>query len=166
MEDDVVSSGSSRRGTTPSLVDDASIASTEGRESAFSLSTKSSFAKTSIDTHLSAQPHSTRGWFEPTAPAEKHLITSPPRLPERAARRRSHESFDDTTAESSPRVADVITASREPPARLAEGTDTTQAPKVEVDTEAQVQTLALEKRGKRKVTRQKYIMTAFLISVK
>lgn len=169
VEDDVISSDSSHHGTSPSLVDDASSSSSEAQYQPSSpASFQSSFAQTTIDTQLSTpQTANTKDWFQPVTPAGKDLITSPPRIPEKSARRKSSiKSYDETPIEGTAQVVDALGVFHQPPAQPTQDTETTQTPKAEVDTEAQTQAISLQKRGKRKVARQKYMMTFFLIGIK
>jgi chitin synthase len=131
-----------------------------------SLSYKSSFAQTSVSQFSSNPP------TKPSSPSpgdyshQRDLIIPRPRLPDPVARRRdsgSVYSVEDASVQAVDYTATAIQTSRRN-SNLKE--NAAPAPKVEIDSESQNLDEYLRKYGQRKVTRQKYIMTAFLISVK
>ncbi|KAF5984138.1 chitin synthase [Fusarium coicis] len=130
-----------------------------------SLSYKSSFAQTSVSQFSSNPP------TKPSSPSpgdyshQRDLIIPRPRLPDPVARRRDSGSV--YSVEDAPVQAVDYTATATKTSRRNSNLNenAAPAPKVEIDSESQNLDEYLRKHGQRKVTRQKYIMTAFLISV-
>jgi hypothetical protein len=131
-----------------------------------SLSYKSSFDQTPISPFSSSPP------TKPSRPSlgesshQRDLILPRPRLPEPVARRRdsgSAYSVEDVLVEA---VDYTATATQTSPRNSILKENSAPAPKIEIDSESQNLDEYLRKYGQRKVTRQKHIMTAFLISVK
>ncbi|KAF5721195.1 chitin synthase [Fusarium mundagurra] len=130
-----------------------------------SLSYKSSFAQTSVSRFSSNPP------TKPSSPSlgesshQIDLIIPRPRLPDPVARRRdsgSAYSIEDVSVQA---VDYTATATQTSPRNSILKENATPAPKVEIDSESQNLDEYLRKYGQRKVTRQKHIMTAFLISI-
>lgn len=153
----------------PSLIiDDASSLGTESYRPSPTLSHKSSFAQTSIATHpSSSRSVYAKDWFKPVTSPGKDLITSPPKIPEKAAHRPRNNS-EDSTVEASTQTETAVASSQRHSRHNAPAIDTFHPAevKVAVDTEAQELREMLQAVGKKRVARQKYMMTAFLISIK
>ncbi|EXA37836.1 hypothetical protein FOVG_11924 [Fusarium oxysporum f. sp. pisi HDV247] len=130
-----------------------------------SLSYKSSFAQASISQSSSNLP------TKPSSPSlgesshQRDLIIPRPRLPEPVARRRDSGSVYSVEDVSVQAVDYTATATQTSPRNSILKDNAAPAPKVEIDSESQNLDEYLRKYGQRKVTRQKHIMTAFLISV-
>ncbi|RBR03104.1 hypothetical protein FVER53590_10332 [Fusarium verticillioides] len=130
-----------------------------------SLSYKSSFAQTSVSQFSSNPP------TKPSSPSpgesshQRDLIIPHPRLPDPVARRRDSGSVYSVEDVSAHAVDYTATATQTSPRNSILKDNAATAPKVEIDSESQNLDEYLRKYGQRKVTRQKYIMTAFLISV-
>jgi len=131
-----------------------------------SLSYKSSFAQASISQSSSNLP------TKPSSPSlgesshQRDLIIPRPRLPEPVARRRDSGSVYSVEDVSVQAVDYTATATQTSPRNSILRDNAAPAPKVEIDSESQNLDEYLRKYDQRKVTRQKHIMTAFLISVK
>ncbi|KAF4497831.1 chitin synthase [Fusarium agapanthi] len=130
-----------------------------------SLSYKSSFAQTSVSQFSSNPP------TKPSSPSlgesshQRALIIPRPRLPDPVARRRDSGSVYSVEDVSVQDVDYTATANQTSPRNSILKDNTAPTPKVEIDSESQNLDEYLRKYGQRKVTRQKHIMTAFLISV-
>ncbi|KAF4982656.1 hypothetical protein FZEAL_1763 [Fusarium zealandicum] len=123
---------------------------------------KSSFAQTSIDAPISIyQPTKPSSLYPSKAPVRKDLVVPVPRLPEPVARRREDS---DASVSDSPAQAFAAVATQTSP-RNSVLKDTAQSPQVEIDSESQNLDEYLRGYGQKRVMRQKYIFTAFLISV-
>lgn len=131
-----------------------------------SLSYKSSFAQTSVS-QFSFNPPT-----KPSSPSlgesshQRDLVIPHPRLPDPIARRRDSGSVYSVEDVSAQAVDYTATATQTSPRNSILKANAATAPKVEIDSESQNLDEYLRKYGQRKVTRQKHIMTAFLISVK
>ncbi|KAG5773411.1 hypothetical protein H9Q72_000783 [Fusarium xylarioides] len=131
-----------------------------------SLSYKSSFAQTSVSQFSSNPP------TKPSSPSigesshQRDLVLPSPRLPDPVARRRDSESLYSVEDVSVQAIDYTATATQTSPRNSILKENAVPAPKVEIDSESQNLDEYLRKYGQRKVTRQKHIMTAFLISVK
>lgn len=141
----------------------------------------------SNDSYRASQPSSLRSWvFEPVGtpdtqrtsvtsrPGSKgtDLIAPIPRLPISISNNTSVGSHSDAGHSSTPSVDDEITPVPQPSAERdntpefkSDGAEQAK-PKVETASEDDVGNAVLLKRGKRKVTIQKYVLTAGLIAVK
>ncbi|KAG4280076.1 hypothetical protein FPRO06_11409 [Fusarium proliferatum] len=130
-----------------------------------SLSYKSSFAQTSVS-QFSCNPPT-----KPNSPSlgessrQRDLIIPGPRLPDPVARRRDSGSVSSVEDASVQAVDYTATATQTSPRNSILKDSTASAPRVEIDSESQNLDEYLRQYGQRKVTRQKHIMTAFLISV-
>ncbi|KAG5821236.1 hypothetical protein H9Q74_000324 [Fusarium xylarioides] len=130
-----------------------------------SLSYKSSFAQTSVSQFSSNPP------TKPSSPSigesshQRDLVLPSPRLPDPVARRRDSESLYSVEDVSVQAIDYTATATQTSPRNSILKENAVSAPKVEIDSESQNLDEYLRKYGQRKVTRQKHIMTAFLISV-
>ncbi|KIL86742.1 hypothetical protein FAVG1_09998 [Fusarium avenaceum] len=96
----------------------------------------------------------------------RDLVVPHPRLPDPVARRRDSgsEYSEDNVPVQTTRYA--VTATQTSPRNsVLKDTASPLVPKVEIDSESQNLDAYLQKFGQRKVTRQKWIMTGFLISV-
>jgi chitin synthase len=130
---------------------------------------KSSFAQTPIASLNSLYPHSKPGSLSLSGSTshQGHLIVPQTRLPDPVARRRdsgSAYSVEDITIEARRYAATATQTS--PRNSVLRHSDTAHTPKVEIDSESQNLDEYLRKYGQRKVTRHKWIMTGFLVSVK
>ncbi|KAL5605337.1 hypothetical protein FOVSG1_005484 [Fusarium oxysporum f. sp. vasinfectum] len=96
---------------------------------------------------------------------QRDLIVPCPRLPEPVARRRDSGSVYSVEDVSVQAVDYTAAATQTSPRNSILKDNAAPAPKVEIDSESQNLDEYLRKYGQRKVTRQKHIMTAFLISV-
>ncbi|KAL5588828.1 hypothetical protein FOBRF1_015356 [Fusarium oxysporum] len=125
----------------------------------------SSFAQASISQSSSNLP------TKPSSPSlgesshQRDLIVPCPRLPEPVARRRDSGSVYSVEDVSVQAVDYTAAATQTSPCNSILKDNAAPAPKVEIDSESQNLDEYLRKYGQRKVTRQKHIMTAFLISV-
>ncbi|KAF0638852.1 hypothetical protein FPSE5266_00164 [Fusarium pseudograminearum] len=129
---------------------------------------KSSFAQTPITSLKSLCPHSKPGSISPSGSSshQGHLIVPQPRLPDPVARRRDSGSLYSVEDISTKACAYTANATQTSPRHSLLGqNDTDPASKVEVDSESQNLNEYLRKYGQRKVTRHKWIMTGFLVSV-
>ncbi|KAF4963324.1 hypothetical protein FSARC_8655 [Fusarium sarcochroum] len=125
---------------------------------------KSSFAQTSMNSPVSIYQTTKPNSLSPTQSSQqKELVVPHPRLPNPVAQRRYSGSVYSVEDVSIPAATYAATATQTSP-RNSILRDTTPAPKVEVDSESQNLDEYLRKFGQRKVTRQKYIMTGFLIA--
>ncbi|KAF5544975.1 chitin synthase [Fusarium phyllophilum] len=130
-----------------------------------SLSYKSSFAQTSVSQFSSNPP------TKPSSPSlvesshQRDLVLPRPRLPDPVARRRDSGSVYSVEDVSVQAVDYTATATQTSPRNSILKEIAAPAPKIEIDSEFQNLDEYLRKYGQRKVTRQKHIMTAFLISV-
>ncbi|KAI1008236.1 hypothetical protein LB504_001750 [Fusarium proliferatum] len=130
-----------------------------------SLSYKSSFAQTSVSQFSSNPP------TKPSSPSlgesshQRDLIIPHPRLPDPVARRRDSGSVYSVEDASVQAVDYTATATQTSPRNSILKESAAPTTKVEIDSESQNLDEYLRKYGQRKVTRQKHIMTAFLISV-
>ncbi|KAF5020367.1 hypothetical protein F66182_7616 [Fusarium sp. NRRL 66182] len=126
---------------------------------------KSSFAQTSINAPVSIrQPPKPNSPYIEQSPRQKDLAVPHPRLPDPVARRRdsgSVYSVDDVSV----RATDYTATATQTSPRNSILKDAPFVPKVEVDSESQNLDEYVSKFGQRKVTRQKYIMTAFLTAI-
>ncbi|KAF4444127.1 chitin synthase [Fusarium acutatum] len=130
-----------------------------------SLSYKSSFAQTSVSQFSSNPPTKPSSPSPGEASHQRDLIIPCPRLPEPVARRRDSGSLYSVEDVSVQAVDYTATATQTSPRSSILKENAAPAPKVEIDSESQNLDEYLRKYGQRKVTRQKHIMTAFLISV-
>ncbi|KAF4341070.1 chitin synthase [Fusarium beomiforme] len=130
-----------------------------------SLSYKSSFAQTPISPFSSNPP------TKPSSPSlgesfhQRDLILPRPRLPEPVARQRESGSVNSVEDVSAQTLDYTATATQTSPRNSVLRDTAPHAPKVEIDSESQNLDEYLRKYGQRKVTRQKYIMTGFLVAV-
>ncbi|KAJ4260592.1 hypothetical protein NW762_007335 [Fusarium torreyae] len=126
---------------------------------------KSSFAPTSINSPVSIYQPAKPNSLSPTQSSQqKDLIVPHPRLPDPVARRRDSGSVYSVEDISVPTATYAATATQTSP-RNSVLRETTPVPKIEIDSESQNLDEYLRKYGQRKVARQKYIMTGFLIAV-
>ena len=129
---------------------------------------KSSFSQTPIASLNSFYPHSKPGSPSISGSSHNgHLIVPRTRLPDPVARRRdsgSLYSVEDISIEAHKYAATATQTSPRNSILKQNATDPT--PKVEIDSESQNLDEYLRKYGQRKVTRHKWIMTGFLVSVK
>lgn len=131
-----------------------------------SLSYKSSFAQTSVSQFSSNPPTKPNSPSLGESSRQRDLIIPGPRLPDPVARRRDSGSVSSVEDASVQAVDYTATATQTSPRNSILKESTASAPRVEIDSESQNLDEYLRKYGQRKVTRQKHIMTAFLISVK
>lgn len=129
---------------------------------------KSSFSQTPIASLNSFYPHSKHGSPSISASSHNgHLIVPRTRLPDPVAQRRvsgSLYSVEDISIEAHKYAATATQTSPRNSILKQNAVDPT--PKVEIDSESQNLDEYLRKYGQRKVTRHKWIMTGFLVSVK
>ncbi|KAI1059756.1 hypothetical protein LB506_008708 [Fusarium annulatum] len=130
-----------------------------------SLSYKSSFAQTSVSQFSSNPPTKPNSPSLGESSRQRDLIIPGPRLPYPVARRRDSGSVSSVEDASVQAVDYTATATQTSPRNSILEESTASAPRVEIDSESQNLDEYLRKYGQRKVTRQKHIMTAFLISV-
>ncbi|RKL34941.1 hypothetical protein BFJ72_g8940 [Fusarium proliferatum] len=130
-----------------------------------SLSYKSSFAQTSVSQFSSNPPTKPNSPSLGESSRQRDLIIPGPRLPYPVARRRDSGSVSSVEDASVQAVDYTATATQTSPRNSILKESTASAPRVEIDSESQNLDEYLRKYGQRKVTRQKHIMTAFLISV-
>ncbi|CCT73604.1 related to chitin synthase [Fusarium fujikuroi IMI 58289] len=130
-----------------------------------SLSYKSSFAQTSVSQFSSNPPTKPNSPSLGESSRQRDLIIPGPRLPDPVARRRDSGSVSSVEDASVQAVDYTATATQTSPRNSILKESTASAPRVEIDSESQNLDEYLRKYGQRKVTRQKHIMTAFLISV-
>ncbi|RFN53730.1 chitin synthase [Fusarium flagelliforme] len=129
---------------------------------------KSSFSQTPIASLNSFYPHRKHG--SPSISGSSHngrLIIPRTRLPDPVAQRRdsgSLYSVEDISIEAHKYAATATQTS--PRNSILEQNTVDPTPKVEIDSESQNLDEYLRKYGQRKVTRHKWIMTGFLVSVK
>nr|CEG04603.1 unnamed protein product [Fusarium clavum] len=128
---------------------------------------KSSFSQTPIASLNSFYPHSKHGSPPISGSSHNgHLIVPPTRLPDPVARRRdsgSLYSVEDISIEAHKYAATATQTS--PRNSILKQNTVDPTPKVEIDSESQNLDEYLRKYGQRKVTRHKWIMTGFLVSI-
>ncbi|RGP80216.1 hypothetical protein FLONG3_1750 [Fusarium longipes] len=129
---------------------------------------KSSFAQTPITSLKSLYAHSRLDSpsLSGSSSQQGNLIVPQTRLPDPVARRRdsgSVYSTEDASIEA--RGYTVVATQTSPRTSILKHNDITPTPKVEIDSESQNLDEYLRKYGQRKVTRHKWIMTGFLVSV-
>ncbi|EXK77176.1 hypothetical protein FOQG_18111 [Fusarium oxysporum f. sp. raphani 54005] len=128
-------------------------------------SCKSSFAQTSINSPISIyQPTKPNSSNPEQSSQQQDLIVPQQRLPDPVARRWD-DSAEISVEDVSGQATSYTAAATQTSPRNSVLQEPAQAPKVEVDSESQNLDEYLRKFGRRKVARQKYMMTAFLISV-
>ncbi|KAM5353906.1 hypothetical protein ACJ41O_000556 [Fusarium nematophilum] len=132
---------------------------------ASSRSYKSSFAQTSIGSSISVlQPTRPSSLYSTQPPKQRDLIVPSATLPNPVARRRDSSSNTHVGESPAQTLTGTAVATQISP-RNSLLQDTLQDPKLEIDTEAQSLDEYLRSYGKRKVARQKYMMTGFLIAI-
>ncbi|KAF4454711.1 hypothetical protein F53441_2789 [Fusarium austroafricanum] len=126
------------------------------------LSHKSSFAISPLSSHPPTKPSSISLG---ESSHQRDIIIPRPRLPGPVAQRRDSGSVYSVEDISTQAVGYAATATQTSPQSSVLRDTSCSPPKVEIDTESQNLEEYLRRYGQRKVTRQKYVMTGFLVAV-